>query len=425
MAEYTQAQIDEVMRQVNAGEVTVDELSSIYGVPAAEIQANIDQINGMQVVELNADPFPSSLPMATDFQEQGGPIGSIDAVQPTAPTFNPQGGFGLEQTTNNTPDEFIDNAQSPLPENLDEQRAVISEADVDALIAKRIELDKAKAAGTLSDADHKALILRELNTLGIPVDEATFDVFSNSDQYGLVSRRLDVFDSTAEGGSVPTPYIPDPVTVADVGGVSGGSTALPTTPDATGSVADVAAEADAAAAGNADLTAAEHQWVYRGDGAFENSATGDVTIADTVGIDFVVGDVYSAGDGRVLDSAGDQVASVGQNDAGVNIFIPNVQGDSNVTGDTGTAGDSTGSGDGGSVTPTPAGTAPTPTTTPTAGDGGGTGDGSGDGDGAGTTNNVIAVSQPSTPITDGMFADFAPRFKQQVSRNLLNPNFRS
>lgn len=45
MAEYTQAQIDEVMRQLNAGAVTVEQLSQTYGVDASEIQANADAIN--------------------------------------------------------------------------------------------------------------------------------------------------------------------------------------------------------------------------------------------------------------------------------------------------------------------------------------------------------------------------------------------
>ena len=37
--EYTDAAIAEVIRQVNAGEVTVDQLETEYGVPAAIIQA--------------------------------------------------------------------------------------------------------------------------------------------------------------------------------------------------------------------------------------------------------------------------------------------------------------------------------------------------------------------------------------------------
>ena len=45
MATYTQAEIDEVIRQVNNQEITVRELEAQYGVPAAEIQANVDAAN--------------------------------------------------------------------------------------------------------------------------------------------------------------------------------------------------------------------------------------------------------------------------------------------------------------------------------------------------------------------------------------------
>ena len=45
MAQYTQAQIDNVIRMVNAGQITVQELEAQHGMPAAQIQANIDAAN--------------------------------------------------------------------------------------------------------------------------------------------------------------------------------------------------------------------------------------------------------------------------------------------------------------------------------------------------------------------------------------------
>ena len=59
--EYTQAQIDEVVRMVNAGEITVQELEAEYGMPAAEIQANLDAINAQTAQQAQPSASTSKL----------------------------------------------------------------------------------------------------------------------------------------------------------------------------------------------------------------------------------------------------------------------------------------------------------------------------------------------------------------------------
>ena len=60
MAQYTQAQINEVIRQVNAGETTAQQLEAMYGMPAAQIQANVDAANLASGFTAMPPPMPLS-----------------------------------------------------------------------------------------------------------------------------------------------------------------------------------------------------------------------------------------------------------------------------------------------------------------------------------------------------------------------------
>ena len=87
MAEYTQAEIDEVVRQLNAGEVTAQQLSEIYGTPASEIEANlayINQQNGHVPPTPTSTPVPTPEPTPTTTVNTG--AGTTTTTPSTTPT---------------------------------------------------------------------------------------------------------------------------------------------------------------------------------------------------------------------------------------------------------------------------------------------------------------------------------------------------
>ena len=466
MATYTQEQIEEVVRMINAGEITIQQLEQQYGVPAAEIQMNLDAINGGQAAaetytapERLFDPNlldifqdttidntlnTPSAPSTVTYETTTTPNLDLNPFIPAGETvvndftgmneFAPQ--IPVETDDNEGASVAVDQKLASLSSALND--ILTSGASVSAVV--QAVADLLRTTGTSSDAvaqitgENVGDINRELAKEGYgpagdfnpayqdySEDHPSFNrtgTGTGFDQYGLTAKNVPTNQTTT---------------------TAGGGSELPDLSDDTASSEPTTGSSTQTPQDSGDMTPAqrEHPWRYDGNGTFTNVITGEVgTAAIPDGVVFVEGDHYSVGNsGEVFNSENNQVAAVEQNADGIDVFV-GLGGIGGAGNNTNNGTDAGAGGGGGTATPTTTttpsggGGTTTTTTTPTTpggggGTGGGTGTGDGPGNGGGTTNNIAVVTAPATPITDGMFADYAPKFRRQIGRNLLNPNFRS
>lgn len=451
--QYTQAEIDAVAAQLNAGTVTAAELEAIYGVPASEIEANLVEYNRQN----------QSLQPAPDYT---GLYGGDDGVV----------------------DVFGDVDLMPLVNTLTPiQQPSTSVASAGAAVGNQLASTAANTvANTVTDTATGSLFnpavffynfVKDFKLFHSKQDYPKFDELPPQEQADIIYNNFLV--KLEQGG----------------GGLGGEDTegAAATNPEMAGAVyetlsnmegADVTAmltdilksQGDAGIGmlgqGVLDVTDPsitdtgyqdENRWIYQGGGTFKNASTGEEATADnTAGIPFIVGDVYSRGgddNTDILDSNGNTVAGTTNTGVGVSIIPVSGTTDTGNTGNTGGAGGTGGAGNtggaggagdaggtggaggaggtgvGGDLEPAygpqrgTVSTTPTPTPTPTPGKDGANGkDGTDGKDGdKGDTGARGARGLDGTAARQdmiaGMFADYVPKWKNQIEISTLKRLF--
>ncbi len=186
------------------------------------------------------------------------------------------GMMGFDQDSG-IPSDAVDPSKAP--------KADMTQEEYDELIAKTDAIRN----GTLSDEAKRAAISEKLTEAGIAHDPNTLDLKSNSDQSGLINKRINIIDPTAGGGAEPSsgqsPLFQGAVQAIEdaLGG------------DSSAAAVSQAVAADAAAmAGDADLEGSVDTIAADIEGA---TAAGGLQVGDIVTDDRISGDysfVYDA-----------------------------------------------------------------------------------------------------------------------------------
>lgn len=307
----------------------------------------------------------------------------------------------------------------------------LSQSEYDDIIQKRTDLDQAYSRGQISAIDYSRDTANILKDAGIAFDPGSLDAFGASDQYGLLSKRINV--------------VPDEIVDLD------SRTTDDLTTDTTAPTIDIEGGITGGIAGPSDIGSMEQVVnmgsVYLGGGRFRDRETGDITYQQGAEDNpaYQVGEIYgyegppemkgdedvtdwfgifsTVGTQGVLDELDRQGKSVQDLSTETGVSVGDIQTA------IGTGGGLIGTGGlvGDTVVQTPTGT-PGTVKQVTGGDGGtgggtggtgggtgGTGGGTGDGDGdGGARNGLIMMLAQQAPITEQMFSRelFEPQMKE-------------
>ncbi len=178
-----------------------------------------------------------------------------------------------------------------------DQSVELSRPQFDDLISRRTQIDQDKNRGKISYNEWLRQTANLYADFGVPFDPDTLT--GPSDSFGLISTRIRVVDSEDSGGGS---------VINDQGSSQpGGGGTMGETPEAEESGGGGTPPASDGGLSTFDR---EHPWEYNSDtGTMTDITTGNiVTIpADKRGL-FEDGGRYSAGDGRISNESGQQVA---------------------------------------------------------------------------------------------------------------------
>ena len=207
---YSQSEIDAVVAALNAGTITTQELESIYGMPAAEIQANLDAVNASSGYSPPAYQPPNALGPQIPYDGMFDvPIGgyeqpNLDGMVPSAGAdagyipdtlggtgsiYTGGGGTGAPYIPVDIPDdtEGVYEGAGILQAQITDAITQIQNSGMSGPEQVKATADFMRQAGISGHA--------VAQVLGVPVDQIEF---------ALASGGYDISGNTTQGGQSPT-----------------------------------------------------------------------------------------------------------------------------------------------------------------------------------------------------------------------------